>query len=60
MEVGAKGRDCCGRGGDTSEETSSALPSRDSDNRTCEEGGAELSVIVILSGHDEGAKIIEL
>lgn len=60
VEEGASGRDCFGRGGDNSEETSSALPSRDSDNRTCDEGGVELSLLVILSGHDEGPKIIEL
>jgi hypothetical protein len=60
VEVEGKARVRCGRGGDTCEEISSALPSRDSDRRTCEDDGGETFAVEILSGHDEEGECFEL
>jgi hypothetical protein len=54
VEVEDKARVRCGRGGDICEETSSALPSRDKESRTCEDDGGDNFAEEILSGHDEG------
>lgn len=55
-----KARVRCGRGGDTCEEISSALPSRESDSRTCEDDGGETFAAEIPSRHDEGGEYFEL
>ena len=60
VDVDDKARVCCGRRGDTCEEISSALPSRDSDSRTCEDDGGETFAAEILSGHDEVGECFEL
>jgi hypothetical protein len=59
VEVEDKARVRCGRGGDICEEMSSALPSRDKESRTCEDGGDNFDE-EILSGHDEGGECFEL
>jgi hypothetical protein len=60
VELAGAGRKRCGRGGDTSEVTSSALPSSDSESRTFEDVGLEASKVVNLSGQDEGGECVNL
>jgi hypothetical protein len=60
VELEDKGREHCGRGGDTCEATSSALPSKDIDSRTGAVDGGESSIVGILSGQDDGGEWFEL
>jgi hypothetical protein len=60
VEVDDNARVRCARGGDTCDEISSALPSSDSDSRTCEDDCGEIFAVEILSGHDERGEYFEL
>lgn len=56
LDKAEDGRDCRGRGGDeeSSVETSSALPSRERESRTFDEG-VEIVEAFSRSGHDDGS-----